>query len=155
MTQRRLRENEWRPPPETESPVSVSASERLRATALAFAAQYLIPPNPISKWDYRQMFTCIKWPDEVHKVRSAHLLSRPAKPMRFLFSLFASGLLPLLLTNSALLSSARHTRDLAFDALAFRRQVVTCPAVNRALNKTVDLHLRTHLTSRPVTSSSA
>ena len=73
--------------------------------------------------------------------------------MRLLFSLLASGLL--LLTNSALLSSARHTRDLPFDALAFRRQVVTCPAVNRALNQTVDLHLRTYLKSRSITSSSA
>jgi len=47
-----------------------------------------------------------------------------------------------LLTQSALLASARHTRDLAFDPLAFHQQVVTCPAINRALNKTVDLHLR-------------
>ncbi|KAH9045759.1 Alpha/Beta hydrolase protein [Lactarius pseudohatsudake] len=62
--------------------------------------------------------------------------------MRLLFSLFASGLLPLLFANTVILSSALHTRDLAFDALAFRRQVVTCPAVNRALNQTIDIHLR-------------
>src|SRR5882762_258966 len=66
--------------------------------------------------------------------------------MLFLLSLFASGLLPLLLqvllTNFVLLSSARYTRDLAFNPLAFPQRVVTCPAINRALNKTVDLHLR-------------
>jgi len=56
------------------------------------------------------------------------------------FSLFTSGLL--LLTNSGFWASARHTRGLVFDPLEFRQQVVTCPAVNRALNKAVDLHLR-------------
>lgn len=61
--------------------------------------------------------------------------------MRFAI-LATSGLLPLLLANSVLLAFARHTRDLAFDPLAFRQEVVTCPAVNRVLNKTVDLHLR-------------
>ena len=68
-------------------------------------------------------------------------------------SLFASGLL--LLANSTLLASALHTRDHAFDPLAFPQQVATCPAVNRALNKTVDLHLRMHLKSRSVTLSRA
>ncbi|KAH9007170.1 alpha/beta-hydrolase [Lactarius hatsudake] len=53
----------------------------------------------------------------------------------------ATGLLSLLSPNTVILSSARHTRDLAFDALAFSQQVVACPAVNRALNKTVDIHL--------------
>lgn len=51
-------------------------------------------------------------------------------------------MLVLLLTNSALSAFARHTRDFAFDPLAYRQEVVTCPAINRALNKTVDLHLR-------------
>ena len=46
------------------------------------------------------------------------------------------------------MASALHTRDHAFDPLAFTQQVATCPAVNRALNKTVDLHLRMHLKSR-------
>ncbi|KAN0140064.1 epoxide hydrolase [Lactarius tabidus] len=58
------------------------------------------------------------------------------------FSLLASGLLPLLLTNPAFSAFAQHTRDLAFDPFAFHQEVVICPAVNRVLNKTVDLHLR-------------
>jgi soluble epoxide hydrolase/lipid-phosphate phosphatase len=70
-------------------------------------------------------------------------------------SLLASSLLPLLLTNSALPAFARHTRDLAFDPRAFHQEVVTCPAVNRVLNKTVDLHLRMYLKSRSVTLTGA
>lgn len=62
--------------------------------------------------------------------------------MRFSILAAANGLLPLLLANSALLAFARHARDLAFDPLAFRQEVAICPAVNRVLNKTVDLHLR-------------
>lgn len=38
--------------------------------------------------------------------------------------------------------SCSHYSDLVSDAPAFRQHVVTCPAVNRALNQTVDLHLR-------------
>jgi soluble epoxide hydrolase/lipid-phosphate phosphatase len=71
------------------------------------------------------------------------------------FSLLASGLLPLLLTNSAFSAFAQHTRDLAFDPFAFHQEVVICPAVNRVLNKTVDLHLRMHFKSLSVTLSSA
>jgi hypothetical protein len=59
--------------------------------------------------------------------------------------LFTGGLLPILGADSVLASSqaARHKRDSAFDPLAFHQQVVTCPGINRAQNKTIDLQLRT------------
>jgi hypothetical protein len=48
--------------------------------------------------------------------------------------LFATSLLPILASG-------------AFNPYAFKQQVATCPGINRADNKTVDLHLRMLLQS--------
>lgn len=46
--------------------------------------------------------------------------------------LFATSLLPILAAGA----------EFAFNPYAFQQQVATCPGINRADNKTVDLHLR-------------
>jgi hypothetical protein len=51
--------------------------------------------------------------------------------------LFASSLLPILASGA----------EFAFNPYAFQQQVATCPGINRADNKTVDLHLRMLLQS--------
>ncbi|KAI0002915.1 alpha/beta-hydrolase [Russula compacta] len=57
--------------------------------------------------------------------------------------LFASSLLLVLVTNCGL-TLASLARDLAFDPLAFNQywKVASCPGINRAENKTVDLRLQ-------------
>ena len=57
--------------------------------------------------------------------------------MRHLF-LLASSLLSVL----TLASLVARGSDSTFDPLAFPLQQVTCPGINRAENKTVDLYLR-------------
>ena len=54
--------------------------------------------------------------------------------------LLASSLLPVLALASPLEEARRS--DLTFDPSAFSFQQATCPGINRAENKTVDLHLR-------------
>ncbi|KAI0301880.1 Alpha/Beta hydrolase protein [Multifurca ochricompacta] len=62
--------------------------------------------------------------------------------MRYLGLLLLSiGLLPIIAIDSVLATSVRHTINSRFDPFAFQKNVVTCPSINRAENKTVDLQL--------------
>ena len=54
--------------------------------------------------------------------------------------LLASSLLPVLTLASPLAETRRS--DLTFDPSAFPLRQATCPGINRAENKTVDLQLR-------------
>lgn len=67
----------------------------------------------------------------VHKVRVRFLCFGTRSLMHYPL-LFATSLLPILAAGA----------EFAFNPYAFQQQVATCPGINRADNKTVDLHLR-------------